>query len=367
MPHDGTVGLGLEGLSINPLFNFFGRYAAGAKAPFPQFGVFFGSKGGEITFGGHNPLRSASPLTWTPIVRREEGYWQVHIASVRVGNHTMDICRDGGCRGIIDTCASRIGVPSTLAPSLKALLATVPGAQQEGCQGPDLHFDLQGTVVTLRAEDYADGPSCAPQLAPLQLPQEFAGAFVFGEPVLRRYYTVFDLAASRIGFGIAAEAAEDEFDELVEAEQDTDEDPVEDAEPEAIWEAHNLTMFLLQALAMQIVVVLLLSFTGTYVKTMQFAAAHINRFLACVGLIPESSRIIFSVPPEEAPEADECVICLGSCEEDCKGKPRWVKLRCGHHFHEQCIFEWLWKVQRCPVCRCHMSDTCSVQWSRPLA
>lgn len=68
------------------------------------------------------------------------------------------------------------------------------------------------------------------------------------------------------------------------------------------------------------------------------------------------------VPAAEAPPADECVICLGSCDT-CEGdhthKAQWRRLRCGHHFHERCIFEWLKKPesnQRCPMCRRHVCD-----------
>lgn len=65
------------------------------------------------------------------------------------------------------------------------------------------------------------------------------------------------------------------------------------------------------------------------------------------------------VPAGEAPPADECVICLGSCE-NCEdtggGKPRWRRLQCGHHFHESCIFEWLKKSMQCPMCRRNIGD-----------
>lgn len=70
------------------------------------------------------------------------------------------------------------------------------------------------------------------------------------------------------------------------------------------------------------------------------------------------SEVATLVPPGEAPEADECVICMGGCKQS-GFEPRWRRLKCGHHYHEQCIFQWLKKVesgQRCPMCRRHVSD-----------
>jgi hypothetical protein len=35
-------------------------------------------------------------------------------------------------------------------------------------------------------------------------------------------------------------------------------------------------------------------------------------------------------------------------------RPKWRRLRCGHQFHEECLFKWLKKAKKCPTCRCHM-------------
>lgn len=71
------------------------------------------------------------------------------------------------------------------------------------------------------------------------------------------------------------------------------------------------------------------------------------------------------VPRSEVPSADECVICLGSCEacEDTDVlKENWRRLRCGHQFHEHCIFQWLKKAQQCPMCRRHICQKGTVKW-----
>merc|ERR1719221_2172340 len=50
----------------------------------------------------------------------------------------------------------------------------------------------------------SSGMVCSPRLMPVRLPAPIGPKlFVFGEPILHRYYTVFDWANKRIGFGLA--------------------------------------------------------------------------------------------------------------------------------------------------------------------
>jgi len=202
MPHDGIIGLGLQGLAAGPFLNFLGRLSDGSKPVVSQFGISFGPTNGEIYFGGHNAARLAAPLQWFPVVTPADGYWQVAVGSVQVGNVTVDACHKG-CRGVIDTGASRIGVLPTRLRKLRTALASSPGIDAS-CHGPDLKFDLGGFVLTLRSEDYTDA-ACTPQLGVLNLEEPaFTGVYAFGETVLRRYYAAFDWEALRVGFAPAS-------------------------------------------------------------------------------------------------------------------------------------------------------------------
>jgi len=428
MPYDGRVGLGLAGLSINPLFNFLGRLVADSPGLAPRFGLFLGRRSGELALGGYNPARLAAPLEWTPVDRPEEGYWQVRVRAVRAGNRSLGYCGEGGvvCRAIIDTGASHLGVPAALVPALRGALTAVPGGGEPGgllCLGPDLHLELDGTTLSLGAEDYAGAaPGCEPLLTPLQLPQEsFAGAFVLGEAILRRHYLAFDLDPPRVGFapalgrGQAPTAEEDAFEAAEDAAAMVQ---AADARAQAaaaaaaaaeealarravqgpfherarLSQAQGTTLLLLQVLVVQVLLVLLLSFTSIYRSTlMMLTRAH--RVLLRSGLLPDAAGLVAAVPAGEEPLGDECAICLGSCEEETRGRacggecasrlqaglrllglalgagqgrPRWCRLRCGHHFHEQCIYEWLWKVPRCPVCRFHLLGSGAAPWGKGL-
>jgi len=204
-PQDGLVGLGLEGLSIEPHFNFLRCLSNdGLKS---QFGFFVedDAKNAELTFGGYNRERFDPPLAWVPVAAPEIGHWLLTITGVRVGSQKLEMCRSGsGCRGMIDTSSPGINIPEDLAPELMDLVApdVVGGVM---CALPDLSLELEGGVtLTLRVEDYA-GPRCEPEIRTHGFGEDIVGAqlIILGEPMIRRYYTVFDWGAMRLGFAMA--------------------------------------------------------------------------------------------------------------------------------------------------------------------
>jgi len=252
-PFDGIVGLGLEGLSVSTNYNFFSRLIVQADLQ-PQFALFVPNQveGGraEISFGGHRPERLAGPLAWVPVLESEVGFWQVAVKSVRIGDHKLDVCQDGTCRGYVDSSSSQLGVPEEALAELEVAMSLKdeadPSQRVRDCTvGPELHLVLEGGLeLTLTAREYAEASetrACNLLLHPLRN-TETAGAkrigenprregtalsqsFILGEPVLRRYYTVFDWDLKRIGFGLAAtqttapsskEAYEDEMPEHTE-------------------------------------------------------------------------------------------------------------------------------------------------------
>jgi len=234
MPQDGVVGLGLKELSVSAQFNFVEHMKAKTSSG-PTFAIFFADSWGELSLGGIRQERLASPLQWAPVPphRRHEGYWQVAIRAIRAGNRTLDICPKSGCRGVIDTSASRIGAPQASLDILKDAL-TMPSivgraVDASSCVGPELQIDVSvgkrghaPVTLTLRAEDYMEEANCAMRMTKLDLPEDFSDVLVLGEPLLRRYYTVFDqsgMGGPRIGFGLAAVPTPEEDASVVQAHQ----------------------------------------------------------------------------------------------------------------------------------------------------
>jgi hypothetical protein len=227
-PYDGTIGLGLDGMSVSPQFNFLRGLTKNPQATLPgTFGLYLGldEADGEITFGSHNANKISNPLEWVAIAEPGEGRWQVAISAIRIGNTTLKACNDGGCRAAIDLTASLLSVPSQLSHSMEESLESLfmPSGYGDGCQismMPDMQLVLKNNVtLTLPAEDYVrqtsksrsegilSGPplrTCKPQLAKHDFEDESVKKmFVMGESVLRRYYTIFDADSLQVGFSLA--------------------------------------------------------------------------------------------------------------------------------------------------------------------
>jgi len=228
---DGILGLGMNALALHPKFSFFGQMVAQNPTLLPQFSVFL-ARGEDddsvISFGGHDAGRVQSDLQWAPVAMEELGFWQVQIEAIRIGDVTLDECADGTCRAIFDTGTSLLGVPREIMKSMQSQLSRpVPEAFLSGkdvvdCRtvpGHMLEFVLAGgLVISLDVEDHTrpapyniKNPGedtsqlfCRSLLLPVDMAAPLGPkVFIWGEPVLRRYYTTYDLEKKQIGFALA--------------------------------------------------------------------------------------------------------------------------------------------------------------------
>jgi len=232
---DGVLGLGLDALALNSQFSFFRRMLDEHSTMQPQFSVFLARNDeslSTISFGGHQPERAASALRWTPVAMPELGYWQVTIQSVRIGGDVVEDCEAGRCRAILDTGTSLLGVPRQVSRPMQRLLARVPppdagdgDAEDIDCrnvEGLDIEFDLGEQVIKVGAEDYSRPRpfnitanttqgwelSCRSLLLPLDIEEPLGPlVFIWGEPVLRKYLTVYDWGTKRVGIAAAGTPA----------------------------------------------------------------------------------------------------------------------------------------------------------------
>jgi len=223
---DGVVGLGLESLALHPQFSFFGQMTQQGRSKEQRFAFFISKTDNvpsEISFGGYDETRVSEEIRWAPVFNPHHGHWRVQIRNIWVGDEPLPRCNDGDCFGIVDSGTSLLGVPKVQVKDVHWRLARqvrdgMPELDCRGFPGPDVVFDIGDFNLTLGPEDYSrpkalllnnsqTGSSqvlCRGSLLPVDLGDGSATkAWIFGEPVLRKYYTVFDWGRQQIGFAPA--------------------------------------------------------------------------------------------------------------------------------------------------------------------
>merc|ERR1719230_2416312 len=227
------------------------------------------SEQAEIAFGGINKDRVLEEVKWNDIVNVDIGYWQVRIVAVRVGGVKLDVCDDGTCRGVVDTGTSHLGLPVPWNERINSHLTSTANDYLD-CRlkgGPLLEFELDTINLTLTSWNYmrrlpiregiqvgsthgvsdAVPPSpdntangslmnstnsssnetddegntsaidlnatnvtrfCRPRTMAVNLSEPVGPKFfILGEPVLHKYYTLYDWQNLNVGFALANNTA----------------------------------------------------------------------------------------------------------------------------------------------------------------
>ena len=215
---DGVLGLGLESLSQSLAFNFLhvaSTLTAERGSGFSKtFGIFLASHDAEtsqITLGGWAEEHVAGEVSWSPVLQPELGRWLLEIKGLWVDDQEIRFCVEG-CKAVVDSGTSVLAVPSPLFADLYQKLSAP--VQQGACSGsPQLRLELDGFSLVLNGSDFsrldsdpASGslPSCKPMLMVMDLPEPLGPKlFILGEPILKKFYTIYDAEARRVGFGHA--------------------------------------------------------------------------------------------------------------------------------------------------------------------
>jgi hypothetical protein len=206
---DGILGLGLPSLSQTPEFNFVSVLGESGI-----FAIHLADEGkdepSEITFGGWKPDRyQGNVIYWNQVVMPEHGHWMLRIKSIYVDDENLDICNDD-CNGIADTGSSLLSVPSMTFNKLFTALRHEPTGLNCRGPGPTLRIVLENFEIQLEPANYArfdpganetDQAVCKAMMMVMNMPEPLGPKlFILGEPILRKYYSVFDSKNLRIGF-----------------------------------------------------------------------------------------------------------------------------------------------------------------------
>merc|ERR1719387_2732745 len=201
-PFDGILGMGFNDLSMGKGFNIVDDLNDSGQLPQGQFS-FFLSDGGEseVSFGGYKPESLASDIVWAPVTI--QSYWQVKVEDITFNNKPTGLC-EGSCQVAVDTGTSMLAGPSDLVDKLSDQLGA-----KEDCTNfaslPQLGFQIGDRVLNLDPEDYMDKSEgdCSFSVMSLDVPPPKGPLFIFGDPFLRRFVTIYDRPGPRVGFAVA--------------------------------------------------------------------------------------------------------------------------------------------------------------------
>jgi len=201
---DGIMGLGFKDLSMGDGFNMVDDVVAQHSLPSNKFSVFLrdDDTGSQISFGGYKVSQAASDVLWAPVTR--ESYWQIAIDDVTFNNKKTGLCSN--CQVAVDTGTSLLAGPSDVVEAFGEKLDLKMDCSNFNTL-PMLGFALGDKVLNLKPEDYTDrasnGKLCSLALMTLDVPPPKGPLFIFGDPFLRRFLTVYDRDGPRVGFAVA--------------------------------------------------------------------------------------------------------------------------------------------------------------------
>lgn len=204
IPFDGIMGLGFNDLSMGAGFNIVDDLVAKGTLPDGQFSFYLTDGGdSEVTFGGYRPEQMASDILWANV--KIQSYWQVAIDDITFNNQPKHLCNGGGgCQVAVDTGTSMLAGPSELVDKLSDMVDA-----KSDCSNynnlPTIGFQIGDRVLNLKPDDYMDSATndCSFSLMALDVPPPKGPLFIFGDPFLRRFVTIFDRQNARVGFAVA--------------------------------------------------------------------------------------------------------------------------------------------------------------------
>jgi len=208
---DGILGLAFPILSVNKVPTVFQNVVEQGLVENAQFAFYLGNSmtdRGELTFGGSDHTHYSGELTWVPL--KANTYWEIDLAGVNVGAQPYV---SGPVNAIVDSGTSIMTGPSKdVANIAKALGAKefIAGEYLVACDYtlPNLAFNINGVFYELTPNDYLipDGDICLLGLMAMDIPAPTGPLWILGDVFMRKYYTVFDVANSRVGFAPAYHA-----------------------------------------------------------------------------------------------------------------------------------------------------------------
>jgi cathepsin D len=175
-----------------------------------------GQSGGELVLGDVDASHYTGSFSYVPVTSKT--YWEFRMQDFFYNGRSTGFVPSGGVAAIADTGTSLIAGPKTYIDNFNKQLGAVP-LNGEGifasCNVVDTLKDVVivlpgGLNFTLTAKDYVlqvtqqGQTECISGFIGLDVPAPAGPLWILGDVFIRKYYTVFDFDASRVGFALAS-------------------------------------------------------------------------------------------------------------------------------------------------------------------
>lgn len=208
---DGILGLAFMTISANNVVPPFYNMISQSLIDKPVFCFYLsrkadGQKYGEITFGGPDSEHYIEPFVYAPLTSKT--YWEFHVNSVQVQGTVLS----AGFEAIADSGTSLIIGEETL---IRAIINQIGAVEIHNnffvnCSTisslPNIEFKISTSTLSLSPIDYIlkitddqDNTYCMTGFSYGFGP----GFMILGDVFMRKYYTMFDMENSQVGFAVA--------------------------------------------------------------------------------------------------------------------------------------------------------------------
>ncbi|KAI0640588.1 acid protease [Trametes meyenii] len=221
-PADGVLGMGFKSISFDGAEPFFAQLIQQDGVEDPVFAFRLDLASPELTLGGVNEDLYEGDITFIPVT--EEGYWQVDVDALAIGNKTIaqrfPAIIDTGTTMIIGSKTDVDAFYAAVPDSKDASEEVGPGYYSFPCNATleDMNFTFGGRQFSVTKGHFrrealsSDSSRCVGGVVADEK-QEF---WIVGDVFLSGVYSVFDMGKKEVGFASLKEmegTASDGYDE----------------------------------------------------------------------------------------------------------------------------------------------------------
>lgn len=211
----GVLGLGFTNISANHLPTVMDVFMNETKIS--NFSFFLtknpGEQGSTLTFGGYNEDHASTDFTYYNITN-QTGTYNLKLSGFKVGNNSISNKDNMTLYAVINTGVAPIVGSRDLVDQAYQYIK-IPPQCSDMSSYPSLFFTFGNDTYEIPPEYYLINNLGTCTLGIVSSDNLGFEGFVLGSVFIKRYYTFFDYAGTRVGFAKAKQRSDDEEEETI--------------------------------------------------------------------------------------------------------------------------------------------------------